>query len=167
MTSDSPNTADIVEMIKPQQQLIEHCPEDGRWGDCQRTCVAAILGLDAGDVPHFCDAPHYPQGHPEHWQSRQDRWLARYGLATMSVAYAGDGATFEQVMEWTSRQSPTVPMIVAGTSKLGANHVVVVMDGEIVCDPSGNGIVGPTKENTWEVQCLARAALKDHRKAQS
>lgn len=29
------------------------------------------------------------------------------------------------------------------------------MNGEIVCDPAGSGIVGPTKENTWEVSVLA------------
>lgn len=149
--------------MKSQKQLIDHEPSAGRWGDCQRTCVAAILDLDAVDVPHFCDAPHRAQGNPDHWQARQDAWLAERGLATMSVAYAGSGSTLEQVMEWTSRQSPTVPMILAGASRLGTNHVVVVLDGEIVCDPSGNGIVGPTSDGTWEISCLAaiRGACHD------
>lgn len=141
--------------MKPQRQLIQHCPSQDRWGDCQRTCIAAILDLEAADVPHFCDAPHFPKGHAEHWEARQNRWLAQRGLATMIVAYSGDTATFDDVMNWTSRQSPTVPMIVAGSSGIGANHVVVVMNGEIVCDPSGNGLVGPTAENTWEVSVLA------------
>jgi hypothetical protein len=148
--------------VTPQRQLIEHAPENGLWGDCQRTCVAAILDMDVADVPHFCDAPHYPKGHPEHWQARQDQWLAERGLATFIVAYSGDTATFEQVMEWTSKQSPTVPCIVAGTSSRGCNHVVVVVNGEIVCDPSGSGIIGPTKENTWEVSCIARASKEDN-----
>jgi hypothetical protein len=141
--------------VRPQRQLIDHCPEDGRYGDCQRTCVAAILDLDASDVPHFCDVPHRPKGHRDWWEQRQNRWLAERGLATMTVAYSGDTATFDDVMEWTSRQSPTVPMIVCGRGGKGVNHVVVVLNGEIVCDPSGSGIVGPTLENTWEVQVLA------------
>lgn len=139
--------------MRAQRQLITHKPSAGLWGDCQRTCVAAILDLDAADVPHFCDAPHGAVGTPDHWQARQDAWLAERGLSTMSVAYAGS-CELEQVLEWTSRQSPTVPMILAGRSPLG-NHVVVVLNGEIVCDPSGNGIVGPTSDNTWEVSCLA------------
>jgi hypothetical protein len=149
--------------VRNLRQLIDHNPAEGQWGDCQRTCVAAILGMNAEDVPHFCDAPHYPQGHDEHWQARQDRWLAARGLGTMIVAYSGDTATLEDVLTWTSRQSPQVPMILAGTSKLGCNHVVVVLNGEIVCDPSGNGIGGPTKENTWEVSCLAFAPSADTR----
>jgi len=146
--------------LRPQRQLIEHDPSTGRWGDCQRTCVAAILGVDASDVPHFCDAPHHPKGHDDHWEARQNKWLAERGLATFTVAYAGS-ASLEDVMEWTSKQSPTVPMMLAGTSSIGSNHVVVVLDGEIVCDPSGTGIVGPTAENTWEVSALAvRSTLR-------
>jgi hypothetical protein len=141
--------------VKPQRQLIEHCPEEGRYGDCQRTCVAAILDMDAADVPHFCEPPHAPKGEPGWWEERQNEWLAQFGLATMTVAYSGDTASFDDVMEWTSRQSPTVPMIVCGRGGKGVNHVVVVLNGKIVCDPSGSGIVGPTLENTWEVQVLA------------
>lgn len=45
-------------------------------------------------------------------------------------------------------------MILLGTSSLGCNHVVVVLNGEIVCDPSGNGIVGPAIEGVWEVSMI-------------
>lgn len=141
--------------MKPQRQLIEHCPEEGRYGDCQRTCVAAILDMDAADVPHFCDyGERRPRDHPENWEKLQNAWLAERGLGTFTIAYSGR-ASFEQVMEWTSKQSPTVPMILMGKSRSGGNHVVVVLNGEIVCDPSGNGIVGPSLDNTWEVQVLA------------
>lgn len=140
--------------MKPQRQLIEHDPELDRWGDCQRTCVAAILDMDAADVPHFCEPPFGEKGSPDWWENRQNEWLEKFGLGTFTVAYHGS-VSFDDVMGWTSRQSPTVPMILCGTSSIGENHVVVVLNGEIVCDPSGNGMVGPTKENTWEVQTLA------------
>lgn len=82
-----------------------------------------------------------------------ERWLEGRGLAYAVVAYSGD-QKLDDVMEWTSKQSPAVPMILCGRSRLGSNHVVVVMNGKIVCDPSGNGIVGPTLENTWEVAMI-------------
>lgn len=141
--------------MRVQKQLIDHCPEEGRYGDCQRTCVAAILDLDVAEVPHFCDPPHHSKGHPDWWEKRQNRWLAQFGLGTMTVAYSGDQASLDDVLNWTSRQSPAVPMILCGKGGRDVNHVVVVLNGEIVCDPSGSGIVGPTLENTWEIQVIA------------
>jgi hypothetical protein len=138
--------------MTPHRQLITHDPENGRYGDCQRTCVAAILNLHPSEVPHFCDEPG-----GEKWAERQAAWLAQRGLAAATVAYHGD-VDFDQVMDWTSRQSPGVPMIVLGRSRIGANHVVVVLDGQIVCDPSGNGIVGPCAEGKWEVSMLCVAS---------
>lgn len=143
--------------MTPQRQLIEHCPNEGRYGDCQRTCVAAILDLHPSEVPHFCDNPDALPGTADWWEARQTAWLAERGLACATVAYDGE-TPLSQVMQWTSKQSPTVPMILLGTSRLGSNHVVVVMDGEIVCDPSGNGIVGPAAEGPWEVSVITVGA---------
>lgn len=140
--------------MTPAKQLIEHCPAEGRYGDCQRTCVAVILDLDPADVPHFCDDPTAKRDTPQWWARRQDAWLAERGLAWATVAYSGE-ASLEDVLLWTSRQSPNVPMTLLGRSSLGSNHVVVVLNGEIVCDPSGNGIVGPCDAGTWEVSMIA------------
>ncbi len=139
--------------MTPDKQLIEHCPDEGRYGDCQRTCIAVILDLHPSEVPHFNDDPRAERGTDAWWERRQAAWLAERGLAYATVAYSGE-QPLGNVMEWTSKQSPTVPMILLGTSRLGSNHVVVVMDGEIVCDPSGNGIVGPSREGTWEVSMI-------------
>ena len=140
--------------MTPHHQLIKHDPENGMHGDCQRTCVAAILDLHPSEVPHFCDDPTATREDANWWEKRQSKWLAERGLTSATFAYHGD-ASFEQVMLWTSRQSPTTPMILLGTSALGCNHVVVVLNGEIVCDPSGNGIVGPALEGVWEVSVIA------------
>ena len=139
--------------MTPQRQLIEHRPEEGCYGDCQRTCIAVILDLHPSEVPHFSDDPEAKRGTDDWWETRQAAWLAERGLAWATVAYSGE-QPLSNVMEWTSIQSPTVPMILMGTSSLGSNHVVVVMNGEIVCDPSGNGIVGPSREGTWEVSMI-------------
>lgn len=143
--------------MRPQRHLIDHAPAEGRYGDCMRTCVAVILDLHASEVPHFCDDPSAVRGSESWWEVRLNTWLAERGLSYATVAYSGAEA-LETVMEWTSKQSPTVPMILLGTSSLGSNHVVVVMNGEIVCDPSGNGIVGPSQEGTWELSMITVGA---------
>ncbi len=60
------------------------------------------------------------------------------------------------MLELVSANNKGVPMILGGASSLGTNHAVVVLNGTIVCDPSGNGIVGPTQEGTWEFSVLAK-----------
>lgn len=140
--------------MKIQKQLIKHDPDNGQYGDCYRTCIACILDMDASEVPNFCD-----QSQPDvPWSERQDRWLAELGLAVATFAYDGNTVDFNQVMVWTSKQSPYVPMILCGLSSIGVNHSVVVLAGNIVCDPSGNGIVGPSQESTWEISVISVAA---------
>ena len=140
--------------MTPHSQLIKHGPDNGAHGDCQRTCIAAILDLHPSEVPHFCDDPTKTRADADWWEKRQARWLAERGMTVATFAYSGE-QSLEQVMLWTSKQNPTTPMILLGQSCLGCNHVVVVMNGEIVCDPSGNGIVGPSTEGTWEVSVIS------------
>ena len=140
--------------MTPHNQLIKHDPENGMYGDCQRTCIAVILDLHPSEVPHFCDDPTATRQDENWWEKRQTRWLNDRGLTAATVAYSGK-SSMSDVMLWTSKQNPKTPMILLGTSSLGCNHVVVVLDGEIVCDPSGNGIVGPSSGGTWEVSMLA------------
>lgn len=140
--------------MTPHNQLIRHDPDNGAYGDCQRTCVAVILDLHPSEVPHFCDDPAATRDDDGWWAKRQERWLAERGLTCATFAYSGE-TSLDQVMGFTSRQNPTTPMILLGQSSLGCNHVVVVMNGEIVCDPSGNGIVGPSLEGVWEVSVIS------------
>lgn len=143
--------------MTPQSQLINHAPENGHQGDCQRTCVAIILDLHPSEVPHFCDDPTATRDDDAWWAKRQERWLAERGLTCATFAYSAE-ISLEEVMKLTSRQNPTTPMILLGQSSLGCNHVVVVLNGEIVCDPSGNGIVGPALEGVWEVSVISIGA---------
>jgi len=39
--------------MRPQKQKFAHKPDEGVFGDCFRTALAAILDLDRDDVPHF------------------------------------------------------------------------------------------------------------------
>ena len=92
-------------MKSSQRQLVAHDPGEGRYGDCQRTCIAVILGLDAADVPHFVDDPAATTDSDLWWSKRQDRWLAERGLSYARFAY-DPSTSLDQVMAWTSRQSP-------------------------------------------------------------
>ncbi len=143
--------------MTPQKQLIKHDPENGAYGDCQRTCVAVILDLHPSEVPHFCDDPTAGRDSPDWWHARQTRWLAERGLAEARFAYYAD-ESLETVLRIASKSNPHTPMILCGTSRLGVNHSVVVLDGEIVCDPSGNGIVGPPADDNWEISVIGIAA---------
>jgi hypothetical protein len=41
--------------MMPVEMIVDHCPEEGRYGDCFRACVASLMELPAEAVPHFCD----------------------------------------------------------------------------------------------------------------
>ena len=140
--------------MTPHPQLIRHDPANGLYGDCQRTCVAVILDIHPSEVPHFCDDPTATRDNDQWWAKRQAAWLADRGMSMTTIAYSGD-CSLDQVMLWTSKQNPTTPMLLLGQSSLGCNHVVVVLDGAIVCDPSGNGIIGPAIEGVWEVSVIS------------
>lgn len=143
--------------VTPHEQLIKHDPDNDMWGDCQRTCIAVILDLHPSDVPHFCDmSPTRKDKRP--WLQQQQEFLESMGYSCATFAYH-PSLSFDEVMDLTSRQNPKTPMILLGTSSLGCNHVVVVLNGEIVCDPSGNGIVGPCQEGTWELTVISVGAF--------
>src|SRR3546814_14399554 len=76
--------------MTPHPQLIKHDPENGAYGDCQRTCIAVILDLHPSEVPHFCDNPLADRDSPDWWHKRQTRWLAERGLAEAPFAYYSD-----------------------------------------------------------------------------
>lgn len=139
--------------MTPRDQLVEHCPEQGRYGDCYRTCIASILDLPTEAVPNFF-------GTPESFADAQigirqrEAWLEERGLVSTTFAWAGE-MSLEDVLMISAAGQSTSPIILCGRSSLGCNHSVVVMGGQIVCDPSGNGIVGPLKEGTWELEVLA------------
>lgn len=118
--------------MKLQAQTQSHRPEIGQHGDCHRTAIAIILGLDAKDVPHFCETDDM-----ELAQRLEREWLGRRGLQQVNWVFPGE-LTKQEILERTHALKD-VPVIVLGTSARGVNHSVVVMNGEIVCDPATGG----------------------------
>lgn len=140
--------------MTPQDQLIDHAPDEGRYGDCYRTCIAAVLDLPAAQVPNFFgDAASYAD--PTIGNQRRDSWLADRGLVMTTFAWSGGAMTLDEVLTVSGHGQPNSPLILCGVSSLGCNHAVVIMGGKIICDPSGNGIVGPLKEGNWELEVVA------------
>lgn len=138
--------------MTPARQLIEHCPAEGRYGDCHRTCFAVILDLPPEAVPNFYRGENYER--PLVAEYEQRAWLAERGLGIATFAFPGDMSDLAGLLLMTASWAHDVPLILGGTSSLGSNHSVVIMNGAIVCDPSGNGIVGPLDCDQWQVSVL-------------
>lgn len=125
--------------MKPSKQLIRHDPRAGQFGDCFRTCIAAILELDPADVPHL-NRETTGLEQIQHMQA----FLARRGLGLASFAFERDGGP-RHVLELMGKMNPGVHYLLAGQSATGCGHYVVCKDDKIVLDPSltDSGILGP------------------------
>lgn len=144
--------------LKPQKQLIGHDPEDDRWGDCYRTCVAVIMGVNAADVPHFCD------GGADDGAQRCRDWLAQFSMSHWT-GYYPTACTLEDILRTNEVLNPGVPYILTAQGPRGCNHSVVVMDGEVICDPYTGGpnpdaligpAIGPEGQCFWWVEVICR-----------
>lgn len=138
----SHNFPDVV----PQKQANRHRPAEGIFGDCHRTALAVILGLDRDDVPHFL---HDDCGAAE-FRLRVHSWLDSRGLSQVHILYPGS-LSVEDVVQTVNFINPERPAILGGLSRTGVNHSVVIQNGEIACDPSQTdaGITGPTEPDGY------------------
>ena len=124
--------------------LVPHDPENGKWGDCHRVCMAMIMGLHPEEVPHF-----YRDGENadrDVQQRRIEDFLKEHGLVQGHMAF---NAELDEVLNTTGLLAPGVAFILGGTSRRGCGHSVVCLDGKIWHDPTGSGIVGPMADNHY------------------
>lgn len=122
-----------MNQFQAHTQRILHDPANGRYGDCYRTAIAMVLGLQPEDVPHFCDDNLY-----DDWRGVTDKWLAERGLAMVDLPFEH---SFDLVCDQLRMTAGDVPAIVAGRSPRGTMHSVVVHHG--VCfdpHPEGGGL---------------------------
>jgi hypothetical protein len=137
--------------MRPQRSLIKHDPSNGQFGDCVRTCWAAILDMDAKDVPHFVALSH-ETGRPA-WEFTVE-FLTGLGYYPITQVFVPDDRPPGFLMKAVSQNHPGLCWIFSGRSRAGSDHGVVVCDGRIVCDPSGNGIVGPMSDGYYWAEFL-------------
>lgn len=133
--------------VQPRKQRFRHRPDEGEYGDCHRTAIAAILGMPTEDVPHFFDRGQ--TGDDAYGEI--NRFLTDRGLASITIIYTGEN--WQQVAEAVHGMNPGWPALLSGTSANDVNHTVVIQQGEIVCDPSldDSGIVGPCDDGFYWV----------------
>lgn len=123
--------------LKPQKQIVKHDPKKGLFGDCFRTAVAVAIGRDLNEVPHV--AEHGAEG----MHDRMRAWLRSEGMDIFLVNF-DQNCTFENILALSSQMNPGIPMLASGRSpRHDCNHVVVILDGEVVCDPATGEPSGP------------------------
>lgn len=137
--------------ILRQVQAVLHDPANGMWGDCNRTCIAMLVGVPRDEVPHQ---------NREVSGEEQDRlvrhWLGARGLGLACFGYNMD---LEWVLTAMRTWNPGTPYILAGRSPRGTQHVVVVTPEGDLLDPhpDNTGLVGPDSDGTWWVYFLTAA----------
>lgn len=117
--------------MRPNTCLVKHDPANGKFGDCTRCCIAALLDLPPEAVPHFFETFSDLKGSAV-WQSVDD-YLRTQGLAMTHFCSVGD---VEDVLRFMGTQNPSLYWMM-GVASPNADHSVVCRGGEVVCDPSG------------------------------
>lgn len=131
---------------------IKHDPENAVYADCVRACIASVMDMDAGDVPHFyhdnCDGLT--------GFGRINEFLAPFGLAAFSVAY--DGAySMDDVLALMGEQNAATVYLLFGQTAYG-DHVVVCRGGECIHDPAWfrSPLFKAAQAGYWIVMVLAK-----------
>lgn len=121
-------------------QSILHDPPN-TYGDCQRTCLAMVLGLDPEEVPHFADPRLFPT---DDSRAAEREWLRGQGLSYVQIPVWG-GWGMSYVMQQLVETAPDTPVIVSGQSPRGEwNHDVVAFGGRLFDPhPDRTGLIGP------------------------
>lgn len=120
-------------------------------GDCLRTCIASLLELEPGLVPHF--AADGDPG-PSSWQRARD-WLAPQGLAIWFTAFPGS-ASLDEVLTSVGAINPDTFYMVGGWGGYG-DHIVIAVNDHIVHDPArgGGGLIRAGSNGYWLIASLS------------
>jgi len=123
------------------KQLVKHDPDNGRYGDCFRTCLACLLNVPPEDVPHFL-----AEGNDAFWPAVTE-WLSHHKLSLFHVPFSGDD--LQGLFRSMQHLNPDLLYLLAGKSPRGVNHQVIAQGDRILHDPSteGGGLVGPCVED--------------------
>ena len=111
--------------MKPVMQEFEHNPLEGKYGDCQRACVASLLELPIESVPHLYDAEDGAKMYAM-WAD----WYKANGVQSVSFG-------FDQIpLEFMKSVNPNIHYILGGVNRDGIGHSVIAYNDEVVHDPS-------------------------------
>jgi hypothetical protein len=143
--------------MRPHKQLFRHKPEEGVYGDCQRTVFACLLDRDSPeDVPHFGQPDEGQDEVPEgQFWDRANAWLGQQGYKLFQVAYPGN-TPLHAVLRTQGMINPGIWYMLAGKSANGCQHVVICLGDAIAWDTSidQSGIVAPGEDGLWRIEVL-------------
>ena len=132
--------------MKPVDMSVQHFPDLGQYGDCQRACIASLLELDINRVPHFGES-----GDDLEFHLSLNSFLAKHGYFHLEVSRVDfDDVWFEG--------SPDCYHLIYGRTCRGTWHAVVGFNGEIAHDPhpSRAGLLESERDN-WNFAFLVKA----------
>lgn len=137
---------------------VPHAPASGQFGDCFRAVIASLLDQQLiDDVPHF-----FATGSVEAGYRDLDDYLKEwFGLCYVETRLPGD-YDLADILDTIGDAYPDLYVILGGRT-LGANHVVIVRNGEIVHNPSvgvSNSLIGPTTEGYYTIGFLVSSFHK-------
>lgn len=138
--------------MKPVHCRIAHEPENGKYGDCVRACIASLLELPAEDVPHFYEDD--PGGDVAN--ERIKTFLATKGFVPFWTFFDGETplqAIFDQMLH----ANAGVYYMLFHETNAGGDHVVICQNDAVDFDPAWyrSGIKGPNSNGFWGVMVIA------------
>lgn len=105
--------------LSRQYQAFGHKPEKGVQGDCYRTAVACVLGVERDSVPHSHDELSGDEAN-----AFMEAWLHPQGLRRIAIPVGGD--EFRTIANNIFPRGSNMPFIVTGQGPREVNHCVVV-----------------------------------------
>jgi hypothetical protein len=123
--------------MKKVDQSVLHDPENGKYGDCQRACIASLLELDIEEVPHFAEV-----WCPLTYYKTMNQFLAERGLVHIEVDPINFG-------EGQFTDKADCYHMIYGLTERGTNHATVGLNGKMIHDPH------PSRAGLIEVKSFA------------
>lgn len=149
--------------MTPFKQNNIHNVAEGVIGDCYRTCLACLLDLRPGSVPHFVEIDGWDKPPAESRVNELTRqWLNGWGYDFIEIAWSGLSDP-QQALDILGGCAPDIYYIFSGLSRNGTNHSVIGLNNNIVHDPAidNSGIVGPMTSGQYTAMFLVPLIIKN------
>jgi hypothetical protein len=144
--------------MKFVDQSILHDPENGKYGDCMRACLATIFDAPIESIPHRNEDIT-----GEEQDKMFNEWLARYGVCLQPMSVDGD--YFAYMKELGVK---TIIHLIYGYTERGTYHAVVAENGVVIHDPhvSKAGLLPNDAGREWRYVFFMMASNNQRAKAQ-
>lgn len=117
------------------QLNLAHRPEEGKWGDCLRACVASLFELEPEEVPHFAE-----NASDVEMTERLRAWLLPRDLSVFFIQIGSE--EYEETCSAMVESGMDAYHLLGGVGIGGVRHVVVARFGRCIHDPTPEGIPG-------------------------